>query len=159
MRTTVFIKLMVLFATLNGIAVSTAQATNLPNEISRISSACEAARAQAAVASTEGTAAATASIGQDHGGSSLDAPGSQLTSSDTGSKSGASASVNTSACDGLMAKVAKEPFVIDPVQDKGLTGESAFHVTQPNALPVSAVVWLFSSALLGFIVVANRRKI
>jgi hypothetical protein len=58
-----------------------------------------------------------------------------------------------------MTEVAKQPFVIDSVQDKGLSGDSAFHGTQPNAVPVSAVVWLFSSALLGFIVVANRRKI
>ncbi len=159
MRTTVFIKLMVLFATLNGVAASIAHAANLPNEISRISSACEGARAQAAVASTVGATAATASLGNDHGGSSLDTQSAQLASSDTGSKSGASASVNTSACDGLMAKVATQAFSIDPVQDKGLTGESAFHDAQPNALPVSAVVWLFSSALLGFIVVANRRKI
>jgi hypothetical protein len=159
MRTTVFIKLMVLFATLNGVAVSTAQATNLPNEISRISGACEGARAQAGVASTGSAAAATANLGNDHSGSSPDTQSAQLATSDTGSKSGASASVNTSACDGLMTKVAAQPFVIDPVQDKGLTGETAFHDTQANAVPVSAVVWLFSSALLGFIVVANRRKI
>ena len=159
MRTTVFIKLMVLFATLNGVAVSSASAANLPYEISRISSACEGAKAQAAVASTEGTTAAAASLGKDHGGSSLDAKSGKISSADNGSESGANASVNTSACDGLMAEVAKQQFVIDPVQDKGLTGDSAFHDTQPNAVPVSAVVWLFSSALLGFIVVANRRKI
>jgi hypothetical protein len=159
MRTTVFIKLMVLFATLNGVAASIAHAANLPNEISRISSACDGARAQAAVASTGAATAATASLGTGLGGSSPDTQSAQLASADSGSKSGASASVNTSACDGLMTKVATQAFAIDPVQDKGLTGESAFHDTQPNALPVSAVVWLFSSALLGFIVVANRRKI
>lgn len=159
MRTTVFIKLMVLFATLNGVAVSTAQATNLPNEISRLSNACEGARAQAALASTEGSTAATANLANGDGGSSPDIKSVQLASSNSGSKSAANASVNTSACDGLMTKVATQPFVITSVQDKGLTGDSAFHDTQPNAVPVSAVVWLFSSALLGFIVVANRRKI
>nr|WP_180204203.1 hypothetical protein [Pseudomonas sp. SbOxS1]NYU04044.1 hypothetical protein [Pseudomonas sp. SbOxS1] len=159
MRTTVFIKLIVLFATLNGVAVATAQAANLPYEISRISSACEGTRAQAAAASTEGALAATASLGKDHGGSSPDAKSVKLTSTDNGSGSAANASVNTSACDGLMAEVTKQQFVIDPLQDKGLTGDSAFHDTQTNAVPVSAVVWLFSSALLGFIVVANRRKI
>ncbi|MEB2519439.1 hypothetical protein SOP85_29050 [Pseudomonas sp. YuFO20] len=159
MRTTVFIKLMVLFATLNGVAASIAHAANLPNEISRISSACEGARAQSAVASTEGITAAASSLGKASDGSSPSAQIAQVASANTGSKSGASASVNTSACDGLMTKVATQAFAIDPVQDKGLTGESAFHDTQPNALPVSAVVWLFSSALLGFIVVANRRKI
>jgi hypothetical protein len=159
MRTTVFIKLTVLFATLNGVAVSTAFAANLPYEISRISSACEGARAQAATASTEGATTAVASLGKDHGGSSLDAKSAKISGTDNGSGSGTNAPVNTSACDGLMAEVAKQPFVIDPLQDKGLTGESAFHATQTNAVPVSAVVWLFSSALLGFIVVANRRKI
>ncbi|WCM53752.1 hypothetical protein OH720_12310 [Pseudomonas sp. WJP1] len=159
MRTTVFIKLIVLFATLNGVAVSSAIAANLPYEISRISSACEGARAQAAAASTEGALAATESLGKDHGGSSPDAKSVKLTSTDNGSESAANASVNTSACDGLMTEVATQQFVIDPLHDKGMTGESAFHVTQPNAVPVSAVVWLFSSALLGFIVVANRRKI
>ncbi|MFJ2690356.1 hypothetical protein [Pseudomonas sp. NPDC087336] len=159
MRTTVFIKLIVLFATLNGVAVTTAQAANLPYEISRISSACEGARAQAAVASTEGATAASASLGENHSGSSLTAKSTTISNTDTGSKSGTNASVNTSACDGLMTEVAKQQFVIDPVQNKGLTGDSAFHDTQPNAVPVSAVVWLFSSALLGFIVVANRRKI
>ncbi|MNP27423.1 hypothetical protein D3C76_1203330 [compost metagenome] len=102
---------------------------------------------------------ATESLGKDHGGSSLDTKSVKISSTDNGSQSGANASVNTSACDGLMAEVAKQQFVIDPLQDKGLTGDSAFHDTQPNAVPVSAVVWLFSSALLGFIVVANRRKI
>lgn len=159
MRTTVFIKLIVLFATLNGVAVATAQAASLPYEISRISSACEGARAQATAVSTEGTTAAAASLGKDHGGSSLDAKSAKISSTDNGSGSGASASVNTSACDGLMTEVATQQFAIDPLHDKGMTGDSAFHDTQPNAVPVSAVVWLFSSALLGFIVVANRRKI
>lgn len=159
MRTTVFIKLMVLFATVNGVAIASAHATNLPLEISRISTACEGARALAVDASTTGGTAAKTNTGKDHGGSSLEATIAQLPSSNNGSMSGANASVNTSACDGLMTEVAKAQFVIGPAQDKGLTGESAFHDTQPNALPVSAVVWLFSSALLGFIVVANRRKI
>jgi hypothetical protein len=159
MRTTVFIKLIVLFATLNGVAISSAQAANLPYEISRISSACESARVQANVASTEAGVAAKVNLGNAHSGSSLDAKSAQLTSTNIGSESGTTASVNTSACDGLMTEVAKEQFMIDPVQDKGLTGDSTFHVSQPNAVPVSAVVWLFSSALLGFIVVANRRKI
>lgn len=159
MRTTVFIKLIVLFATLNGVAVATAQAANLPYEISRISSACEGARTQAAVASTEAATVASTNLGTAHGGSSLDAKSAKISNADNGSKSGVNASVNSSACDGLMTEVAKQPFAINSVQDKGLAGDSAFHDTQPNAVPVSAVVWLFSSALLGFIVVANRRKI
>lgn len=159
MRTTVFIKLIVLFATLNGVAVSSAHAANLPYEINRLSGACESAGAQGTVASTDAATAVKASLGNADSGSSPDAKSAQLGSSNVGSELGATASVNTSACDGLMTEVAKEPFVIDPVQDKGLAGDSAFHVSQPNAVPVSAVVWLFSSALLGFIVVANRRKI
>lgn len=44
-------------------------------------------------------------------------------------------------------------------QGMGLTAPSVLHVAQPNAVPLPAAAWLFASALLGFIVVASRRKV
>jgi len=46
------------------------------------------------------------------------------------------------------------------VADGGLDlGHSLSSVTPPGAVPLSAAIWLFASALLGFVAVANRRRL
>jgi hypothetical protein len=46
------------------------------------------------------------------------------------------------------------------VADGGLDlGRSVSSVTPPGAVPLSAAIWLFASALLGFVAVANRRRL
>jgi hypothetical protein len=64
--------------------------------------------------------------------------------------------------DGLITALASSHFKV-ALQDQGtgLAGQSKSHsfVSQPSAVPLPAAVWLFASALLGFVTVANRRKV
>jgi hypothetical protein len=64
--------------------------------------------------------------------------------------------------DGLIAALASSHFKV-ALQDQGagLAGQSKSHsyLNQPSAVPLPAAVWLFASALLGFVTVANRRKV
>jgi hypothetical protein len=70
------------------------------------------------------------------------------------------ATVNSSSCDGLMAQLNTDKFTADlDTQAKVLSGGADAFTNQPNAVPLSAAAWLFSSALFGFVMVANRRKI
>lgn len=165
MRSTRVIKYALFFMLSNGAAISGAQASSLAYEISRIGNSCEESRSQAGV-STEDLAgtpstgsngvSAPASIGELN---LRDTPAAQLGDL-IQSASGAVASVNTSACDGLLAQVASGKSVVDPdTQNKVLGVASDTFVHQPTAVPLSAAAWLFSSALLGFIVVSNRRKV
>ena len=45
------------------------------------------------------------------------------------------------------------------VQAIGDTGTSDSYVNQLNPVPLPAAVWLFGSALMGFVVLSNRRKV
>lgn len=165
MRSTRLVKYAVFVMLSTGAAFSSAQASNLAYEISRIGNSCDetrsqngvAADAQAGVPSAAGNEASTsASIGELY---LKNTPAAQLGNL-IQSASGAVTSVNTSACDGLMTQVASDKSVVDSdTQSKVLGAVSDVVAHQPTAVPLSAAAWLFSSALLGFIVVANRRKV
>ncbi|MHC8362580.1 hypothetical protein ACYZUA_20230 [Pseudomonas sp. LS2P72] len=160
MRSTLVIKFVLLSVILNGAAVASAQATSLD-----ISGACEELGPQLCMALKEHTGGALLTFGKGLGLPSLitdiyvdDAHSAKVDSVTPHTDSGVDASVNSSSRDGLMAAVDNKKFKIDSsLQDKSLVGVS--EINQPNAVPLSAAAWLFSSALLGFIVVANRRKI
>lgn len=138
----------------NGVVFSSAQASGLAYEMSRIGNACDQARSEASMA-TQAQGASSSTVETDL----KSTPTSQL-GEFIQSASGAVAAVNTSACDGLMAHVASNRSVVDSdAHTKVLGGASEGYARQPTAVPLSAAAWLFSSALLGFIVVANRRKV
>lgn len=67
---------------------------------------------------------------------------------------------NAGSFDGLIAAFADGHFRVGlHVQAIGLAGESDSYVSQPSPVPLPAAAWLFASALIGFIVVASRRKV
>lgn len=45
------------------------------------------------------------------------------------------------------------------VQGIGLARTASSYLNQQNAVPIPAAAWLFSSALFGFVLFANRRKV
>ncbi|VVM43139.1 hypothetical protein PS662_00402 [Pseudomonas fluorescens] len=165
MRSTRLVKYAVFVMLSTGAAFASAQTSNLAYEISRIGTSCDETRshngvatdAQAGSPSAESNEAGTsASIGELY---LKNTPAAQLGNL-IQSASGAVASVNTSACDGLMTQVAGDKSVVDSdTQSKVLGAVTDVVAHQPAAVPLSAAAWLFSSALLGFIVVANRRKV
>ncbi|MBK5354671.1 hypothetical protein JFU37_19515 [Pseudomonas sp. TH41] len=165
MHTKLFITNVLLLMLPNVAAVSAAHATSLPYEISRIGNACGDSVPQLGAALEEHPSGALYAFGNVLGVPSSitdkyfdDAPPAKLNSNNN--QSGAGVSVNTLACDGLMAALSNVPLAVDlSIQDKGLTGEADSFINQSNAVPLPAAAWLFSSALLGFIMVANRRKI
>ncbi|MHC8367375.1 hypothetical protein ACYZT9_16345 [Pseudomonas sp. ZT5P21] len=165
MRSTRLVRYVLFLMFSQGAAFSSAQASSLAYEISRIGSSCEEARSQHGKAS-EDQGGAPSTVGSSAGSSaSIDerylqnTPAAQLGNL-IQSASGAVAAVNTSACDGLMAEVTIDNSVVDPdAQNKVLGAVTNTDAHQPIAVPLSAAAWLFSSALLGFIVVANRRKV
>lgn len=48
---------------------------------------------------------------------------------------------------------------IRSLQTLGRQEASGSHAKQMDSVPLSVAAWLFASALLGFVVVANRRKV
>lgn len=156
MRPALVIKFVLFSVILNGAAVASAQATSLPNKISRINIACEGAGPQLGKAQEEHPSGAPLTIGS---GLRLASSIAAILDDDQPNSSGAGSTVNTFSCDGLMAAVTSDPLVGLDVQGKELVGGSDSSINQPNAVPLQAAAWLFSSALFGFIVVANRRKI
>ena len=158
MRSTLVIKFVLLSVILNGAAAGV-QADSLANEISNAS---EALRPQLGTALEKHASGALLSVGKGLGLITNsyfdDAQSARFNSVTHHADSGVAGPVNSSSGDGLMAAVDSKQFKIDStVQDKSLVEVS--DINQPNAVPLSAAAWLFSSALFGFIVVANRRKI
>jgi hypothetical protein len=159
MRSTLVIKFVLLSVILNGAAVASVQAASLANEISNAS---EALRPQLGTALEKHAGGALLTVGKGLGlitdSYFDDARSAKFNSVTHHADPGVAVSVNSSSGDGLMAAVDSKQFKIDStVQDKSLVEVS--DLNQPNAVPLSAAAWLFSSALFGFIVVANRRKI
>ncbi|MHC8299313.1 hypothetical protein [Pseudomonas sp. ZS1P83] len=161
MRSTLVIKFVLFSVILNGAAVASVEATSFPNEINRINTTCGGLGSQLGKALEEHPSGAPLAVGSGlQWASSIaailddDQPNSMINSGP-----GAGSTVNTFSCDGLMAAVTSASLVGLDVQDKGLAGGSDSYINQPNAVPLPAAAWLFSSALFGFIVVANRRKI
>jgi len=165
MRSSLVLKSVLFCVLFNGAAIATAQASHLAREINRIGNACEAnvpkvgmttaeqGGAPSTVANAPGETAAVGDI------SFADTAKNQLNSLiESAAKVGAT--VNSSSCDGLMAQVAIDTLTADSgVQSKVLSDEDDVLAHQPNAVPLSAAAWLFSSALFGFVMVANRRKV
>jgi len=146
---------------LNGGVVLNAQATNFINDYNSLSSSCEALKAQLGIIPDESSTSEILALGNGLGVPALltdiyfDGVQSARFSSVT-PHSGSSESVNVSSDDGLMAAVSNEHGMVEMNgQERGLASLSS----QPKAVPFSAVAWLFSSALLGFVVMANRRKV
>jgi len=62
--------------------------------------------------------------------------------------------------EGLLAAIDRGDFRVGlHVQAIGLSGTSDSYVNQPSAVPLPAAAWLFASALFGFVVISNRRKL
>lgn len=67
---------------------------------------------------------------------------------------------NAGSFEGLIAAFADGHFRVGlHVQAIGLAGRSDSYISQPSPVPLPAAAWLFASALLGFVVVASRRKV
>lgn len=165
MRKSLVLKCVLLSVLFNGAAIAAAQASNLAHEISRIGNSCEESGAQVGMA-VEQQGGAPFTVGDGLGVPTsvsdtyfADNTKDQLNSLvESASKVGAT--VNSSSCDGLMTELANSKFAANPdIQSKVLGGASEAFVNQPNAVSLPAAAWLFSSALLGFVVVANRRKV
>jgi hypothetical protein len=165
MRSSLVLKSVLFCVLFNGAAIATAQATNLAHEINRMGNACQAYGPKVGMTDTEqGGAPSTVA-----NGSGAAASVSDISFADTAknqldslveSATKVGASVNSSSCDGLMAQLVIDKLTADSVaQSKVLSGGDDALTNQPDAVPLSAAAWLFSSALFGFVMVANRRKV
>lgn len=165
MRSSLVIKSVLFCVLFNGAAIASAHASNLAHEINRIGNSCAGAGPTTGTAIEErGEAPSTVASGPGAPASIsyiylADVAKDQIHSLiESAAKVGAT--VNRSSCDGLMAQLATDRFTTDlDVQSKVLSGGDDAFTNQPNAVPLSAAAWLFSSALFGFVMVANRRKI
>jgi hypothetical protein len=161
MRLTLVIKSVLALMLVNGAAVFNAQATTFVNEYNRMSNGCDTLRSQVGAGREEASGSGLLTFGNGLGVPSLITniffDGTQSAKfSSVVPHSGSMESVNVSSCDGLMTSTASDQVAVNLTsQDTGLAGVS----DQPKAVPLSAVAWLFSSALFGFIMVANRRKV
>ncbi|MGE8063658.1 hypothetical protein [Pseudomonas sp. NPDC089569] len=161
MHPTVVIKSVLVVMVLGSAATFNAQASNFVNESSRMDSSRDAVKSQVGVApeATSGSGLIAYGKGREVASVVADthlegAPSAKSNSVTHESRS--TGSVKVPAGDGLMASVSSDQSVINPdarsIESNGIS-------TQQKAVPISAVVWLFSSALFGFVVVANRRKV
>lgn len=67
---------------------------------------------------------------------------------------------NAATFDGLLAALASNDFRVGlHIQAIGREGVSDSYINQLSPVPLPAAAWLFASALFGFVVVANRRKV
>ncbi|WP_448646958.1 hypothetical protein [Pseudomonas mohnii] len=161
MRPTLVIKSVLALMLVNGAAIFNAQATTFVNEYNRMSNGCDTLRSQVGAGREEASGSGLLTFGNGLGVPSLITniffDGTQSAKfSSVVPHSGSMESVNVSSCDGLMTSTASDQVAVNLTsQDTGLAGVS----DQPKAVPLSAVAWLFSSALFGFIMVANRRKV
>jgi hypothetical protein len=159
MRPTLFIKFVLVSTLLNGAAVFSAQATSLTNEFNNMSNACADLAAENRLDLEGPATGALSTFESSLGGASLisnSALLAQFGSVIYQSDSGKGSTVNSSTCDGLMAAASVEQLKDVQAIDPTATVDS---LNASNAVPLPAAAWLFSSALLGFIVVANRRKV
>ncbi|MEZ1314563.1 hypothetical protein QIW53_00940 [Pseudomonas fluorescens] len=165
MRKSFVFKSVLLSVLVNGAVVASAHASNLAYEISRISDACEkggpksgnAAEAQRGSPLSVGVVIGVpASASENSAGANTRQQLNNLVES----AANMTASVNSSACDGLMAQLAQGKFLADSdTQTKVMGTASEAFTNQPIAVSLPAAAWLFSSALFGFVMVANRRKV
>ncbi|TPG75381.1 hypothetical protein [Pseudomonas arsenicoxydans] len=63
------------------------------------------------------------------------------------------------AADSDTQSVAADGQLKDALHVQGLAGTASSYLSQGNAVPIPAAAWLFSSALFGFVLFANRRKV
>lgn len=165
MRSSLVLKSVLFCVLFNGAAIATAQASPLIREINRIGNSCDAAGPKVGMTAAEqGGAASTVA-----NGAGAAATVSDIDYADTAknqldglveSAAKAGATVNSSSCDGLMAQLVVDKLTVDSgTQSKVLISADDALINPPNAVPLSAAAWLFSSALFGFVMVANRRKV
>ncbi len=161
MRTTVVMKTVFALVLLIGGAVSNSQAASFINDYNRMSNSCDALKEQLGTVLEEPSGNEILSLGNGLGVPALltdiyfDGVQSAQFSS-VPHLPGSTESVNISSSDGLMASVSKDHAIVElSGQETGVTSISI----QPKAVPFAAVAWLFSSALFGFVVMTNRRKI
>ncbi|MFY0729820.1 hypothetical protein [Pseudomonas sp. NFX15] len=161
MRPTVVMKNVLVLVLLSGGAVCHSQAANFINDYNRMSNSCDALKVQLGTVLDESSTNEILAFGNGLGVPALltdiyfdgveSAQFSRVTHS-----TGSTESVNVSSSDGLMASVSNDHAIVDlNGQETAATSSS----NQPKVVPVSAVAWLFSSALFGFVVMANRRKV
>jgi hypothetical protein len=158
MRPTVVIKAVFAFVLLNGVAVSNLQAASFIKDYNSMSNSCEALKAQLGTILEKPSSSEILAFGNGLGVPALitDIYFDGVQSARFGSVTpyrGSTESVNVSTSDGLMTSVSNNQPMAEV--ETGLTNTS----DQPKAVPFSAVAWLFSSALVGFVVMANRRKV
>lgn len=77
----------------------------------------------------------------------------------TGSIIAAGQSDSTAVLGGSLVPLTSDYLKALPSESVALAGASLSSVSLVVAVPFSVTVWLFSAALLGFVVVANRRKL
>ncbi|MEX3772707.1 hypothetical protein [Pseudomonas sp. MYb118] len=165
MRKSLVFKCVLLSVLSNGAAVVSAQASNLAYEISRIGGSCEEAAPQRGTAVEEQSGApftlgVSSAIPAGANETNLAANTKQQFNILVESAAKVSASVNTSSCDGLMAQLAQGKFLANSdTPTKVLSAGTEVFTNQPIAVSLPAAAWLFSSALFGFVMVANRRKV
>ncbi|CAI8804321.1 Secreted protein [Pseudomonas sp. IT-P12] len=165
MRKSLVFKCVLLSVLFNGAVITSAQASNLAYEISRIGNSCEEAGPQLGMAvEQQGGAPYTVGVGPGVPTSVSETYFSDNTKQQLNnlveSAAKVSAPVNSSACDGLMAQLAQGKFLANSdTQTKVLGGGGEVFANQPIAVSLPAAAWLFSSALFGFVMVANRRKV
>jgi hypothetical protein len=165
MRSSLVFKSVLFCVLFNGAAIANAHATILAHEINRIADSCAASGPKVgAAAEAPGGAPSTVANGSGAPASVSDVSAvetakNQLNSLiESAAKVGAT--VNSSSCDGLMAQLVSDKFTADlDAQATVVSGAADTLTNQPNAVPLSAAAWLFSSALFGFVMVANRRKV
>lgn len=165
MRKSLVFKCVLLSVLFNGAAIAGAQASNLAYEISRISSSCEQSAPQrGAAAEEQGSELLTMAVNAVVPALANETIVAQNTKQQFNllveSAGKVDAAVNTPTCDGLMAQLATGKFLENSETPTKVLGVSTQAFTnQPIAVSLPAAAWLFSSALFGFVMVANRRKV
>ncbi|ALI03461.1 MULTISPECIES: hypothetical protein [Pseudomonas] len=166
MHLTLFIKSVLLLILLNGATISSAQAASLVYESNCMSNSGEDLGPQPGMLIKERAGGNAIGFHTDFSGDS----DTQSIATKGVLNNGVNAlgewvsflgpCANTSSFKSLIAALANGQFRVGRhVQGIGLAGTANSYINQRSTVPLPAAAWLFSSALFGFIVFANRRKV
>ncbi|WP_347929607.1 hypothetical protein [Pseudomonas helvetica] len=166
MHPTLFIKSVLLLILLNGATISSAQAASLVYESSCMSNSGEDLGPQPGMLVEERASGNAIAFHTDFSGDSH----TQSIATKGVLNNGVNAlgewvsflgpCANASSFNSLIAALANGQFRVGRhVQGIGLAGTANAYINQRSTVPLPAAAWLFSSALFGFIVFANRRKV
>lgn len=164
MHLTLFIKSALLLILLNGATVSSAQAASLVYKSSCMSHSGEDSGPQPGMLIKERAGGNAIGFHTDFSGD-LQSMATKGVLNNGVNALGEWVSVlgpcaNASSFNSLIAALANGQFRVGRhVQGIGLAGTANAYINQRSAVPLPAAAWLFSSALFGFIVFANRRKV